>query len=384
MRISKRITSLILAGCTLLALFGCVSETEPISADEEFITYVPETHVSTREQVPTEMKETEEKVEEVVVPTLPKYMNPLTGLECDSALVGKRPIGVMFNNLRQALPQVGLSNCDIIYEVLAEGGITRFEGLILDYASLGELGSIRSARPYYVNIARAYDAIYVHAGGSDAAYSLMSSVKMDHFDGVRGNFKVGDEYLFWRNKDRLKEGYALEHTMFARGTDVAAAIAKRNVRTDLKDPNVTAFSFDPAFESIGSGKSGTYVKIPHSTYYVSEFHYDASADAYTHSHYKTEHIDGATGEQIKATNLFLLYTEQKVLDNVGRRAVTLTGQGTGIYLNGGEYVDIVWKRAADDAPFQYYNIDGSELKVEQGKSYICLVDTKTKASVTIS
>ena len=53
-------------------------------------------------------------------------------------------------------------------------------------------------------------------------------------------------------------------------------------------------------------------------------------------------------------------------------------------MNGGEYVDIVWKRAADDAPFQYYNIDGSELKVEQGKSYICLVDTKTKASVTIS
>ncbi len=377
MKTLKRIAAMLLALLSVLALFACSSNPEKVTEETQFETLDLETETS---EITTET-ETEE---EIVIPTLPENMNPLTGLECDASLVGQRPIGVMFNNIKAALPQVGLANCDIIYEVLAEGGITRFEGLIFDYASLGSLGSIRSARPYYVNIARAYDAVYIHAGGSEAAYSLMSSIKNDHFDGVRGNFYVNNELLFWRDKARLNSGYAIEHTMFARGTDIASAIQQRNIRTQLKDTSFTAFAFDPAFESIGSRKSASYVKIPHSTYYTSEFHYDSATGLYAHTHYNTAHVDGATGEQIKTTNVFLLYTKQRIADSYGRREVTLTGEGAGVYLNGGEYTEIVWKRENDDAPFKYYDQEGTELKVEQGKSYVCLVDTQTQASVTIS
>lgn len=379
MKIVKRFVSVLLVFIMLLALFACSSEKDPQTdenaTEQEFETIELETEEATVETT-TE--------EEVVVPTLPQNMNPLTGLECSSSLVGQRPIGVMFNNIKDALPQVGLSNCDIIYEVLAEGGITRFEGLIFDYASLGSLGSIRSSRPYYVNIARAYDAVYIHAGGSDPAYSLMSKIKYDHFDGVRGNFYVNGQLLFWRDKTRLNSGYSTEHTMFVRGTDIAQAIQDRKIRANLKDSGFTAFAFDPAFVSIGSGKTANYVKIPHSNYYVSEFNYDSATGLYAHTHYKTAHIDGANGEQIKATNVFLLYTKQRVVDSVGRREITLTGEGEGYYFNGGEYTEIVWKRENDDAPFKYFNTDGTELKVKQGKSYVCLVDVNTKNSVTIS
>ena len=380
MKTFKRFVSSVLLFVMLLSLFACASEQEPQTEkqteEQKFETIELETKT---EEVTTETKE-----EEVVVPTLPQNMNPLTGLECDASLVGQRPIGVMFNNIKDALPQVGLSNCDIIYEVLAEGGITRFEGLIFDYASLGSLGSIRSARPYYVNIARAYDAVYIHAGGSDAAYSLMSKIKNDHFDGVNGNFYVNGQLLFYRDQARLKSGYSMEHTMFARGTEIAQAIKDRKIRTNLKDSGFTAFAFDPAFVSIGSGKTANYVKIPHSTYYTSEFNFDAATGLYAHTHYKTAHIDGATGEQIKTPNVFILFTKQRVVDRDGRREVTLTGEGEGFYFNGGEYTEFVWKRDNDDAPFKYYNADGSELKVKQGKSYVCLVDVSTKNSVTIS
>ncbi len=367
----KRYFALLLAFVTVFGFASC-GKKEPNTVESEFETVILKT---------TEEETTEE---EVVVPTLPENMNPLTGLECDPALKGKRPIGVMFNNIKAALPQVGLSKCDIIYEVLAEGGITRFEGLIHEYANAGNLGSVRSSRPYYVNLARAYDALYIHAGGSDLAYSVMNSSGIDHFDGVKGNFYVNGELLFWRDQGRLNSGYSLEHTMFVSGNDIAQGVIDRNIRSDLKDQGYKAFNFDPAFAGIGSGQSATYIKIPQSYYYVSEFNYDAENDVYLHSHYGTKHIDGATGEQIKTTNVFVLFTAQRIIDNYGCREVTLTGEGSGYYFNGGEYVSLTWKRANDDAPFQYFAADGSELKVEQGKSYVALVDQSIATSLTIS
>lgn len=371
MKNAKRILSLLLVLCMVLSFFGCGSK---------------ESAATETAPAPTSESETETETEPAADPgpSLPENMNPLTGLECDASLAGQRPIGVMFNNIKAALPQIGLSKCDIIYEVLAEGGISRFEGLIFDYANAGKLGSVRSSRPYYVNIARAYDALYIHAGGSEAAYALMASTGIDHFDGVRGNFYVGGNLLFWRDQARLNSGYAMEHTMFVNGGDIAAAVPQKNVRAKLKDPDFTAFRFDPAFTSIGSGKSATYIKIPHSTYYVSEFSYEADTGLYAHTHYGTKHIDGATNEQIKATNLFLLFVQEKKVDSYGRLGVTLTGEGKGYYMNGGEYTAITWKRATDDDPFQYLAEDGTELKVKQGKSYVVLVDTATESSVTIS
>ena len=367
----KRVLSLLLVLCMVLAFFGCDSK---------------ENATAETGTVPTSETKSETETEPIVDPgpSLPENMNPLTGLACDASLTGQRPIGVMFNNIKTALPQIGLSKCDIIYEVLAEGGITRFEGLIFDYANAGKLGSVRSSRPYYVNIARAYDALYIHAGGSEAAYYLMATTGIDHFDGVRGNFYVGGELLFWRDQARLNSGYAMEHTMFVNGEDIAAAVQQKNIRSQAKNADFTAFRFDPAFTSIGSGQSATYIKIPHSTYYVSEFSYEADTGLYAHTHYGTKHIDGGTGEQIKATNLLILFVHEEKVDSYGRLGVTLTGEGKGYYANGGEYTAITWKRAADDAPFQYFNADGTELKVKQGKSYIALVDTATESSVTIS
>ncbi len=363
-----RIFSLCLAIFMLLSMFACSKE-EPVPTTTE-----PEETVT--EQVETEPEEP--------APSLPEFMNPLTGLACSEDLAGKRPIGIMFNNIREALPQIGLSKCDIIYEVLAEGGITRLEGLMLDYANAGNLGSIRSARPYYVNIARAYDAIYVHAGGSEAAYSLLASTGIDHFDGVRGNFWVNGQNLFWRDQTRLNSGYSLEHTMFASGDDIAAAVAQRSVRTDLNNKSFTAFAFDPAFTTIGSGKAATYIKIPHSNYSVSEFNFDAATGLYLHDQYGKDHIDGGNGAQIATENVFVIFAQERAADSYGRLEVTLVGEGSGFYMNGGEYTELLWKRASDSEPFRYYSADGTELPVKQGRSYVVIVDTDTQNSVTIS
>ena len=367
---NTRLLAIILVVFVLISVAGCSSKGA--------------TEIETKEEIDETAVETETEPEPDPIPTLPTNMNPLTGLECSEDLVGKRPIGVMFNNLKAALPQVNLSKCDIIYEVLAEGGILRFEGLILDYANAGDLGSIRSARPYYISLAKAYDAIYVHAGGSDAAYSILYGGGVDHLDGVKGNFYVNDELLFWRDQNRLNSGYNLEHTMFATGSDIADGISKKGFRTSLNQTDFTAFAFDPAFEGIGSGLSAVSITIPHSNYSISEFQYNADSGMYMHSQYGSAHIDGATNQQIQTKNVFILFTQQSIADSYGRRSITLVGEGQGYYLNGGEYVAITWKRANENEGFRYYTADGVELKVCQGTSFVSLVDSQTAASVTIS
>ena len=110
------------------------------------------------------------------------YANPLSGEGLDTDISGKRPAAVMFNNLKKALPQLGVAKADVLYEIVAEGGITRIMGLYQDLEDVGDLGSVRSARDYYVNLALGHDAIYIHAGGSPQAYDAFDAWGVTHID----------------------------------------------------------------------------------------------------------------------------------------------------------------------------------------------------------
>ena len=131
---TRRCTSLLLAGLLMLPLAAC-GKKDPGEASSP---PPPEPTVS------------------VIVPVEPEpepefpYYNPLTGEGLYDDISEKRPIAVMFNNLRKALPQIGVGQADVIYEIVAEGGITRMMGVFQDLEGVGDLGSIRSARDYYV------------------------------------------------------------------------------------------------------------------------------------------------------------------------------------------------------------------------------------------
>lgn len=107
-------------------------------------------------------------------PALP-YVNPLTGEGCARDIAQKRPVAVMLNNLKKALPQLGVSQADIIYEAPAEGGITRMLAVFQSVEEVGNIGSVRSARDYYVSLAMGHDALYLHAGGSPGAYAAIKN-----------------------------------------------------------------------------------------------------------------------------------------------------------------------------------------------------------------
>ncbi len=365
----RRLLSILLCAGMFLGPVSCAKDAPSSTTSEGVVSE----SVGKQETEPESFSEPEPE------PSLPENMNPLTGLECDPALVGKRPVAVMFNNLREALPQSGLSSCDIVYEVLAEGGILRLEGFLQDNKSVKKYGSIRSARPYYVELATAYDAIYVHAGRSALAAQYLTNLKVNNLNGVEGPGGAA----FYRDQGRLNSGYAMEHTMFSSGENIANVISVLKYRTDLNDKNFAAFSFDPELKRV-SGTAATYIKIPHSYYSVSEFKFDAKDNLYYHYQYNGPHMDEASGKQIATENLFILFADHRINGDGKTLSINLTGEGRGYYAVGGEMVPIMWKRATETSPFTYYNTDGTELKVACGKSYISIADNKIYSAITIS
>ena len=131
------------------------------------------------------------------------YYAPLTGEPLSTKPENTRPFAVMINNIVYAQPQVGISNAEMIYEIPAEGGITRMMAIFSHLYDVESVGSIRSLRPYYLSVALSYDAIVIHAGGSEQAYSDVKTYNADHLDGVRdGNTSS----MFYRDASRGQHG----------------------------------------------------------------------------------------------------------------------------------------------------------------------------------
>lgn len=353
----KKTLALLLAAWMVLALAACGKEPEPEPEPDPG----PEP-VETYPVLPAEPE-----------PYVPAGTNPLTGQPMEPEYEGLRPIAVMLNNLKAAQPQLGISQADVIYEVPVEGGITRMLCLYQTVEHVDILGSVRSARPYFVELALGHDAIYVHAGGSQEAYSDLRSWGVDHMDGVRG---TDDAQIFWRDPDRRKNnGY--EHSLITSGEKILEYLAKGRIDTG----HDSGWQYDQLFVEDGTpagGEAAEHIKVRFSGYKTGTFDYDAASGRYLVGQYGKEHIDGSTGEQVSATNVLVLKTSVAVLDNVGRLRVQTTGEGEGLYFCGGRAVPIRWSRGDRNSAFVYTLENGvTPLALGQGNSYVCIISPKT-------
>ncbi|MEG1633257.1 MAG: DUF3048 domain-containing protein [Oscillospiraceae bacterium] len=308
-------------------------------------------------------------------PSAAPYTNPLSGEVIDSDISGVRPWAVMINNLDRALPQCGVSQAEIIYEVPAEGGVTRMMAIFSDISDVKPLGSIRSIRPYYADIGLSYDAIVVHAGGSVASYSEMSNLKVDHLDGVLGPYA---EKTFYREPSRIALG--MEHSLFTSGDKLMEAAEGVGFTFDHDGGSYDyklSFSEDAASQCT---EKAEYAKITFNGYKSTSFTYDAKTDLYTAFEYGINYVDGNTKDNMTFKNIIVLTAPISVLDDVGRLSVKLTGEGEGYFICGGKYTPITWTRGANDEPFVYHTADGSQLDLGIGSTYIGIM-AKTGASL---
>lgn len=317
-----------------------------------------------------------------------QYTNPLTGLAATKDVSNNRPIAVMINNIEYAMPQVGISKADVLYECLAEGGITRLVMVTCDYDAIETIGSVRSSREYYIDFAKNHDAIYVHAGGSDEAYSQIHSRAIDHLDGVRTDSRTGinvSGQVFYRDQDRLAT-MAYEHTLMTSGQRILDGIATMGYRTTLNegftDPMLPV---DWGWSVALNGDDAKHIKIPYrGSAHTTEYEYNPKACNYSRFQFNhQEHIDGATGNQLTFKNILLLeMTHSSKGDDKGRLNVYTTGSGSGLYITCGKMIPITWSKDTVDSALVLKDSGGNPLVINRGKTAINIVDSGLWSSVT--
>ncbi len=300
------------------------------------------------------------------------FTAPLTGETQETDTSAQRPYAVMINNISVAQPQVGISQADWIYEIPAEGGITRMMGLFSHIDDVPSVGSIRSLRPYYLSIALSYDAIVIHGGGSEDAYSDLKLLNADHIDGVRDDRALAA--MFYRDMSRASAG--TEHTLFFNGDKVPALVAEYGFRTTHTSDYQTGLTFSETAAEQGTA-TANQVCVTFNNSKTTTFTYHPETGHYTGFQYGGDYADGQSGEVVPFANVLVLQTNMRAYDDYGRLEADVVGSGSGWYFTGGKCVPIHWSRSDTYTPFVYTTESGAPLTFAIGKTYVAVIPTDT-------
>ncbi|MBQ2775445.1 MAG: DUF3048 domain-containing protein [Clostridia bacterium] len=301
-------------------------------------------------------------------------INPLTGMSGFDAQ-GKRPVAVMINNSAPARPQWGLCTPDIVVEGVTEAGITRMLWLYADVNDMPDkVGSLRSARHDFVEIAEGLDALFVHWGGSKYAYNAINGRDVDHLDGMAYTQK----YFF---RDTERTNVSIEHRGYTTGEAVKKGFEKLNLRQDIDSKYSSPFAFADDVRTPDGGACKT-VDIVFSKYCNHTFTYNTSDSLY-YNNINGSPMKDADGKQMAVKNVIILYCGISSMgDDAGCIDMNLTS-GSGVLLSNGAYENITWEKGSASDMLKLYSADGKELQLNAGKSYIGLVPNSNKAQTVI-
>lgn len=344
------IAALLIGGCMLQA---CNQQSAPADLPKA------ESKAVSREEISSAASE-EAKPEE---PAL-KGVNDLTGLPMDEAKEGNRPLAVMINNIDIAQPLMGVSKSDVMYECLAEGGITRIMACFKDPEGITEIGSVRSARPYYIRIAQGMDAVYLHSGGSEEAYALLGSGVIDEFD--------LDTDMMWRDEWR-RENLGYEHSVLTSGELLENGISNYGVRRTYEGESPESQVFSETESQVLKGEDGTYLCAAFSSYKDTTFTYDAANQTYLVGQFGEGQMDGTYNIQNTRQNVLALYIPTYSPDGGLLQQMDLIGSGDGYYMSRGKIIPVTWYKDSYDTPFYYTTETGESLVMVPGSVYVCCV-----------
>ena len=302
------------------------------------------------------------KSNETKKPTeVPKEV-PIKKLQIVDENSTSRPYAVMINNINVARPlQSGLQDAYIIYEIIVEGGITRYMALFMDQNTT-RIGSIRSARHYFLDYALENDAIYVHHGQSPQAQSDFTNLGVDRI--IVDNSKTG-----WRDKSLHVSS---EHTLFTSIEKLNNGLG--NKRTTRNNSLLLNYSVDEIeMDKINNSQKATNVTIKYSSSIVTSYVYDENNHYYLRSVNGVNHTDYVTKNQYHFKNIITYKVNNYTLndgENKGRQNIENVGSGTGYYISDGYSIPIKWVKESRKSQTKYYYENGEELKVNDGNTFI--------------
>jgi hypothetical protein len=301
---------------------------------------------------------------------------PISGaLALPRGSVTTRPFAVMLDNHPGAFPQSGLNQAAIVFEALAEFGLTRYMAVFVPGVGeeLSEIGPVRSARPYFVEWAKGLRAVYVHAGGSPEGLLLAeTSVELINADALRRDAGAA----FRRSAAR-----AAPHNLYTDSASLAAFRDGKQAETpDLGEIGFLLKPEAPAAQRPASQQLSYYFIYREA--YVG-WTYDPATNSYGYFRQARPHIDARTGEQLRFKNVLVLEVPERRIPGDAKQRIEqdVLGEGRARVFYDGALVEATWRKAAGFAPLQIFGPDGAELALNPGNVWVAAVPSLDNLTV---
>ena len=286
-----------------------------------------------------------------------------------------RPYAVMINNLGAARPyHTGLQDAYLVYEIVVEGGITRYLALFKDKTN-EVVGNVRSARHYYIDYVLENDAYYVHWGWSPQAQSDISSLDIDNLNGLT----YGSPYFFRQNIS----GVNTEHKAFTNLSELANLVDRLGYRKETNKDLLLNYSAT-SVELPSDATDATEIDIKYSGSSITNYVYDSDAKVYKQFVNDKEHTDYETKKQYTVKNIIVYQVGNTTIagDNKGRQDLDNIGTGEGYFITEGKTIPITWEKDSRSSQTVYRDKSGEEITVNDGNTWIHIVPKSGKISIS--
>lgn len=287
----------------------------------------------------------------------PKYYSPLTGAKVKNEAATKQPVtAIMIENSPDARPHSGLKQAGVVYEAIAEGGITRYLAMYQE-SKPSLVGPVRSLRLYFVDWLTPYQASVAHVGGSAESLRLVRNGKYRDID------QFHNAATYWRASDR----YA-PHNVYTSFKNIDALNKRKGYKTS-------------EFKSF-SRTDGDPVKKPDATrvvinfsspLYGTEYRYNKKSNTYTRHLAGVPHKDREKGTITPSVVVAMRINESTVMQDGAREKIQTSGSGKATVFQNGTAIDATWRKKSRNAPLELINKAGKPIELNRGQTWIAAV-----------
>lgn len=297
-------------------------------------------------------------------------------------LEAQRPLAVMMPTDKVAQPQYGIGRAEILYECMEEGDMSRQMAIINDWQDLEQIGNVRSCRLYYIYWAMEWDPVLVHFGG---VFYMRDVISRSDVHNISGTYSDGTTETnapgagaFFRTKDR-----SAPHNAYVSADSLLKAMDSLKYPTEHRDSYISNhFQFADTDKTLDGAKNvQNAVNIDLSDCFPatkSSLKYNEEDGLYYKYLYRDEQIDAATDEQLTFKNIIIQTAHYEVLDSkgyLGFRVHDINKEG--YYITNGKAIPITWQKTEEFGLTRYFDLDGNEIELNTGKTYIAIVQDDT-------
>lgn len=290
-----------------------------------------------------------------------KFYSPLTGAQVENEAATKQATtGIMIENSPDARPQSGLKDSGVVFEAIAEGGITRF--LVLYQEQKPQLiGPVRSVRMYYVDWVAAFNASVAHIGGSAAA---LAEVRNGSYRDIDQFFNAG---YYWRASDRYAPHNV--YTSFAKLDELNAAKGYTSSSFNGFTRKDTKASETPTATSVNIQVS--------SALFNSTYAYNATTNTYDRSQGGAPHLDREGGQISPRVVIAMKIDQQRVFEDGWREQIAAIGSGTAYIFQDGTAQEVKWSKASKTDQIKFTDANGVDVPLARGQTWLTAVPNGT-------